>query len=68
MIDLKPYGAFIEHTVRPLVDELNKLGFRVNEKMISLVIKLHIFSKVSDAIVSIVTISLVCLTVYSIAK
>lgn len=68
MIDLKPYGAFIEHTIRPLIDELNKLGFKVDQKIISLVVKLHIFSKVVDAIVSIITIILVCLTVYLVAK
>lgn len=25
MIDLKPYGVFIEHTIRPLLDEIRHL-------------------------------------------
>lgn len=38
MFNLKPYGAFIENTVRPLIAELDRLGLRLDNKSIDRVI------------------------------
>ena len=42
MMDIKPYGAFIEHTLRPIIEEfgdilaeLQRQGISVNEKNIT---------------------------------
>ena len=35
MFDLKPYGAFLENTVRPLIWELERLGLRLDEKSLN---------------------------------
>lgn len=68
MIDLKPYGGFIEYTIRPLIEKLKELGFEINESIIKEFIRLHIISKLIDATVSIITISIVSFAVYTIAK
>lgn len=35
MFDLKPYGAFVENTIRPLIGELDRLGLRLDEKSLN---------------------------------
>jgi len=68
MLDLKPYGGFIEHTIRPLITEFNKLGFKFSEKTLSKLIELHLLSKLIDFALTLITVSLVCYTTYLIAK
>jgi len=68
MIDLKPYGGFIEYTIRPLIKELEKFGFKYDEKLFIALIKLHISSKVIDAIVSLASVVFVCYTAYWISR
>lgn len=68
MIDLKPYGGFIEHTIKPLIKELNKFGFKYSEKTLQKLIELHLLSKLIDFSLTLITVSLVCYTAYLIAK
>ena len=68
MIDLKPYGAFIENTIRPLISELDRLGLRLDEKSLnSAILKAGIFHVVStvllvlrDVIVTIIIGFVIC--------
>ena len=46
MLDLKPYGAFIENTIRPLLEEfkwllleLEKKGLKISEQSLGQIIK-----------------------------
>lgn len=35
MFNLKPYGAFIENTVRPLIEHLDRLGLRLDDRSLN---------------------------------
>lgn len=48
MFDLKPYGAFIENTIRPLIEELDRLGLRLDDKSLNqAILKAGIFHVIS---------------------
>lgn len=75
MIDLKPYGAFIEHTLRPFIEEMRwfikeceKKGIKVTESNIKKVLKqlakLHIITTVIEAVKQVLILGLICLTAY----
>ena len=75
MIDLKPYGAFIENTLRPLLDEfkfvigeLNKFGFNFSEESLARLskpfFKLYVYSLICDVLKTFLTIGSVCLVAY----
>lgn len=79
MIDLKPYGGFIEHTIRPLLDEfkfvigeLNKYGFNFTEDSLSRLskpfFKLYVISVVFDFLKTVVTIGAVCTVAYLVLR
>ena len=63
MLDLKPYGAFVEHTIRPLIEEsdtllkaISKLDLKKQdvEKTIKGIAFLHVFTTVLDIIKTII--------------
>jgi hypothetical protein len=70
MFDLKPYGAFVENTVRPLIAELAQLGLRLDEKSLNSAIwKAGIFHVIStflaisrDIIICLIILKIVCKT------
>jgi len=75
MIDLKPYGAFIENSIRPLFEETNHLldrlklyGIEIDSKLLDKLIRLSIKSKLIESLVSVFSVSIVCLTAYLIAR
>lgn len=76
MIDnLKPYGAFVENTLRPFLSELHVLleefkeyGLPVDKETISAFLKKAFQYQVIALIFQLFTTSLVCVTVYLIAK
>ena len=39
MIDLKPYGAFVENTIRPLLNELRDMNFPMSEDILLIALK-----------------------------
>ena len=66
MIDLKPYGAFIEHTIRPLLSEFNFVldecdlkGIDLNKLFNNLVI-MYIIHLVFELVKVIGTTYLIC--------
>ena len=76
MIDLKPYGAFIEYTVRPLVEEsksllkeCERLGVPLTETHINqlgkYLAKLYLISVISETIKVVITTGVVCLIAYA---
>lgn len=79
MIDLKPYGAFVEHTLRPfleeaqeLLDRLEEKGFYFNkrniDKLVNGLIKAHLIHASLDIAKSIVITVIVCLTAWLICQ
>ena len=73
MIDLKPYGAFIENSIRPILeqvnvflDEVDKRGFRLDKSnlqfLLDYLFKLNVQIMVLKAIVSITVTGMVCFT------
>ena len=75
MIDLKPYGAFVENTIRPLLEEfkfvlgeLQKYGFDFSEENLSRILKpvfkMYFISLIFDVIKTLITIGSVCLVAY----
>ena len=79
MIDLKPYGAFLEHTVRPLIEEfrwflteLEKHGLAITEANLARILrqvgKWHLIMTGMKAIQGIVIAVIVCWTVAQVLK
>ena len=77
MIDLKPYGAFIENTIRPLIgefkwllNELSSRGIRVTEYNVERVAKLllthHLKVTLIEALVVILITLIVSLAAFKI--
>lgn len=75
MIDLKPYGAFIENTLRPLleefkfvIEEARRYGFDLGEESLfrisKLLFKMYLVSLICDVVRTFITIGSVCLVVY----
>ena len=68
MFDLKPYGAFVENTIRPLINELDRLGLRLDEKSLNqAIMKAGIFHVIStllmiirDIIVCVILAKILC--------
>ncbi len=68
MIDLKPYGAFVENTIRPLIEEMNKFGFKYDKELFDKLITMHIKAKIAESITVIISTIAVCITAYLIAR
>ena len=79
MIDLKPYGAFVEHTIRPMLsefkwvlDEFEKNELKLTESNLealgSYLMKMYAISLVSDIVKTIVTVGSVCLVAYLVLR
>ena len=79
MIDLKPYGAFVENTIRPLLDEfkdvigeLSKYGLNFSEDSLARLskpfFKLYVYSLIADVIKTMVTVGSVCLVAYLVLR
>lgn len=75
MIDLKPYGAFIENTIRPLIDESHRLlneletrGFPINRDNLKYILgyiaEQHRDRIVMEMVRSIVLTIIICITFY----
>jgi len=79
VIDLKPYGAFIEHTLRPFVEEIrwfltecDRQRLHITEDNVTKVLRklayLHIITTVVEALKQVILMGLVCLTAYIILR
>ena len=69
MFDLKPYGAFIENTIRPLLEEVRILGLQnidIN-KAIKKATILHVVGAVVEAIKTIVCTAIIGYVAYRIS-
>lgn len=73
MIDLKPYGAFIEHTIRPLLgetyrllEEFDKRGIPLNGYMIATILLFHIITNVITVFGQIACTSIACFVAYKV--
>ena len=77
MIDLKPYGAFIENTIRPLIgesdvfiNEMERLG--INKQDIKHVIKgialSHVFSVTMETIKTIICTAIIGYVAWTISR
>ena len=68
MIDLKPYGAFVENTIRPLLDRLDKSGLRLDRDNIIPILKevgsLHLKVVIIQSVSQIVIMGLICYVVW----
>lgn len=70
MIDLKPYGAFIEYTVRPLLEEvkvvLDKSGMKLSESTLIEMLKFGVLAKLIETIGMLLGTAIVAYTAYRI--
>ena len=77
MLDLKPYGAFIENTVRPLLEEIrlilsefDKRGIKLDESRIKVLLKevanYHFKVILTQSITGVIICGLICLTLWTI--
>jgi len=77
MLDLKPYGAFIENTIRPmieefhiLIDELQKNGLNFSKddllKSAKFITNRHIIIVVIQSITGVIICGIICLTLLKI--
>mgnify|MGYP001611067751 FL=1 len=75
MFDLKPYGAFIENTIRPLLEEIRLIlsdledkGIKIDESRIESLIKrianYHFKVILTQSITGVILCGLICLTVW----
>ena len=70
MLDLKPYGAFIENTVRPLLEELKEIKVIRDIDLncaIKQMLRVHIFWTIFDflkTVISTAIIGYVVCTIY----
>ena len=70
MLDLRPYGTFIEYTIRPLVDDVFELVGKLDKynidyaSVVKRLVKLYVIEKVLSTISQVICTSLICLTIY----
>ena len=69
-IDPNPIGAFIEYTLKPLIDDAHELLDKFEEnglkadQLVKVTVKLYIFDKLMSFITQVTVTSLLCLTIY----
>ena len=79
MIDLKPYGGFIENTIRPLIgeakwflNELDRQGIKINEDTIMIIthdlIKLHFITLGAEIVKTLGTTAIICFTLWTMSR
>lgn len=77
MLDLKPYGAFIEHTIRPLFEESESLlkalsVFNLKKEDISKILNkiaiCHIFTVIIDALKTIICTAIIGYAAWTISR
>lgn len=77
MLDLKPYGAFIEHTIRPMIEEaqillsdLHGYGLYLGKedlfKVCQFLAKKHFRAIIIQSITNIIICGIICYTVWKI--
>lgn len=73
MIDLKPYGAFIEHTIWPLIEEtrsllqeFDKRGIPLNGYMIATILLFHIITNVITVFGQMACTAIACYTAWKV--
>ena len=71
MIDLKPYGAFVEYTIRPLIEELKQVkvirDVDINQA-IKEVLKIHVFSVIMETIKTITCTAIIGYVAWTISQ
>lgn len=77
MLDLKPYGAFIEHTVRPLFEEselllkqLEKAGLSLNDiqPIFKRIGQLHFAALIIEAVKTIICTAIIGYVAWTISR
>ena len=79
MLDIKPYGAFIENTIRPLLEEVRQLldiaksnGLDLTERNIARVVKStgqwYLLNSLLESFRNILITMIVCYTAWMICK
>ena len=77
MIDLKPYGAFVENTICPLFEEIHKLieianesGLEITEENIGAILKKtgrwYLFHTLLETIKAVSITAIICYTIYQV--
>lgn len=71
MSELKPYGAFVEYTCRPLIEECKEMltmfderGIKLNKDLFKALILAHFSHVLIDFIKTLLIGAMICLTVY----
>ena len=69
-IDPKPIGAFVEYTLKPILDELNEVLDKLVKLQVSrqdlkdMVIWMYLWDKITYAVVNLTCTSILCYTIY----
>lgn len=72
LIDPKPFGAFIEYTLKPILDEVREIlelcdkDYKSLQKAFYQSIFIFIFDRILSALVTITVVGLICWTVLTI--
>lgn len=74
MFDLKPYGAFVENTIRPLIVELNLVSKKLKIRnfdaniIVKEFVKLHIRATIIEALKTIVCTTIIGYVAWTISR
>ena len=72
LVDPKPFGAFIEYTLKPILDEVREIlelcdnDYKSIQKAFYQAIFIFIFDRILSALVTITVVGLICWTVLTI--
>ena len=79
MIDLKPYGAFIENTIRPVIEEsktilkeLSKYNIELDnftlEYYVKKIVDFHLKTIMIESVKQVILIGMICLTAFLVCQ
>ena len=66
--DVKPFGALIEYTIKPVLDDIKETLDKMEEhkiparKMVPMMVRLYMFDRITNAIVTLLVTGAICAT------
>ena len=66
--DVKPFGALIEYTLKPVLDDIKETLDKMEEhkiparKMVPMMVRLYMFDRITNAIVTLLVTGAICAT------
>lgn len=71
MIDLKPYGAFAQNTLRPLIEDVSALLDKLEQKGVRLgdlrgILTIHLMTAFLNALAQVACTAIACYTAFKV--